>query len=1159
MTTGPAADRAGTSGGTTPLEDAAVELAREWAAESESDLTAAERTASRRLTAMLADPAGLDLAVRFVDRVARPEDLSVAARELSHMGGADARFLARLDRLLLSLGARVGRLAPSIVVPLARRRLRALVGHLVVDDTDEALTDRLDQARDAGERLNLNLLGEAVLGEKEAADRARRVVELVSRPDVEHVSVKVSALVSQISTWDTEGTVARVAERLRPIYRAALAGDPPVFVNLDMEEYRDLDVTVEVFTSILAEEEFSGLSAGIALQAYLPDTAAALDRILAFARGRREAGGAEIGVRLVKGANLSMERVQAELRGWPQAPFGSKAETDASYLRLLDRALRPENAGALRLGVASHNLFDLAHAHLLARRRGVSDMMGVEMLQGMAPGHARAVARHAGALTLYTPVVAPTDMDSAIAYLVRRLEELGSSENFVHAAAGGDETAFAEQERRYRASVRDSARDAPPSRRSGLPVAPAEKFVQAVDTDPSLAAARVWALEHVAAEAEDPTGPVPSTTEDVDRAVDRALGAGAAWAALDARERARILRRAADLLEDARGELVGQAAAEVGKLIDESDPEVSEAVDFLRYYAERATDLGVLSDSDDIDGARFVPDRLVLITPPWNFPVAIPTGGMAAALAAGAAAIVKPAPQSPGLAGIVVRVLRAAIEEAGADPDVLTILRARENEVGRHLVAHPDVDRVILTGATATAETFASWRADRPHGHGVLAETSGKNAMVITASADYDLAVADLVRSAFGHAGQKCSAASFVVLVGQAGSSERLMRQLTDAVTSLRVGPPTDLSSTMGPLTEPASGRLLAALTEPAEGETWVVRPRRLDGDGRYWTPGVLDGVAPGSAAHLAEFFGPVLAILRAHSLDEAIDLVNATDFGLTSGLQSLDAGEIETWAARVDAGNLYVNRHSTGAIVRRQPFGGWKASSVGPGAKAGGPNYVSQLGTWVADGLPARLAPPDDGVKEALADLTGLVPTQAERRWLRAAVGSDASVWERELSRAHDPTGLRSEANVLRYRPMPEIHVRAGADASTAELVRLLLAAEVTGTLVRISLHPDLSAVLKAAAADGEPVRRALRRLAPAVAAVETAQEMAERLAGGRGRVRVLGSEHAELGDLLADPRFDVSFRPVLANGRRELLGLLREQALSITRHRLGHLPQGE
>ncbi|MGC5628331.1 bifunctional proline dehydrogenase/L-glutamate gamma-semialdehyde dehydrogenase [Georgenia sp. Z1344] len=1142
-----------------PPADDAIDLARSWAEASAAGERPEERAATRRLADLLADPAGLDLAVRFVDRVARPEDLAVAARELSRIGSASgATFLSGLDRAMLGAGARVGRLAPSVVVPLARRRLRQLVGHLVVDATDAALTDRLQRAARDGERLNLNLLGEAVLGETEAADRARRTLDLVSRPDVEHVSVKVSTLVPQISTWDTEGTVERVGERLRPIYRAALAREQHVFVNLDMEEYRDLDLTVEAFTSILAEEEFTALSAGIVLQAYLPDSAAALDRLVAFARGRRDAGGAPIGIRLVKGANLSMERVEAELRGWHQAPFTTKAETDAAYLRLLDRALRPENVGALRIGIASHNLFHVAHAHLLAAGRGVADMVDVEMLQGMAPAQARAVAADAGRIVLYTPVVAPQDMDSAIGYLVRRLEEAAAPENFVHAFASGDPGELEAQERDYVAAADASASPAPAPRRTGAPVRSDTRFVQAVDTDPALAASRVWAAEHLAAPRREPSSPAPTSVSAVDDAVARALEARATWAALEPGERAGVLRAAADDLEDRRGELVGQAAAEAGKLVDESDPEVSEAVDFLRYYADRAEDLGLFADHLDTDGARFEPDRLVVVTPPWNFPVAIPTGGTAAALAAGSAVIVKPAPQTPVLAEIVVDTLRTALERGGLDPDVVQFLRARENEVGQRLITHEDVDRVVLTGSTETARLFAGWRAGRPGGHGVIAETSGKNAMVITASADYDLAVADLVRSAFGHTGQKCSAASVAVLVGQAGTSDRLRRQLVDAVSSLRVGMPDDLGVTTGPLTEPASGRLLHALTELDEGQSWLVRPRRLDGEGRLWSPGVLDNVAPGSRAHLTEFFGPVLALVRTETLDEAIEVVNRTDFGLTSGLHSLDPEEIERWSDQVDAGNLYVNRHCTGAIVRRQPFGGWKDSSVGPGAKAGGPNYVTQLGSWIEDGLPARAAEPSPEVRAALADLTGIVPVQSERRWLRAAVRSDAYVWEHDLGREQDPTGLEVESNVLRYRQLPVLHVRAGADARTVDLVRLLLAGEVTGTLVRVSLHPELSAHLKSWATEGEPARRALRRLTEHVAAAEGADAFVGRLAGGRGRVRVLGSEREELADLVADVRYDVSTAPVLATGRRELLTMLREQAVSTTLHRLGHLPAG-
>ena len=379
---------------------------------------------------------------------------------------------------------------------------------------------------------------------------------------------------------------------------------------------------------------------------------------------------------------------------------------------------------------------------------------------------------------------------------------------------------------------------------------------------------------------------------------------------------------------------------ETGKTVAEADPEVSEAVDFARYYADRAADLA----DGVVPGAVHRPAGLTVVTPPWNFPVAIPVGSVLASLAAG-----QPGAGQAGAAGAAVRAGRD-----GGDP-----ARARRGRrTRRRPHASCSAPRETSDGGSSPTPTspassspapsrppqlFAGWRADLD----VLAETSGKNALVITPSADVDLAVADLVRSAFGHAGQKCSAASLAILVGSAGRSDRLRRQLADAVASLRVGPATDLGTAVGPLTEPASGKLLRALTTLDPGESWLVAPRQLDDEGRLWSPGVKFGVAPGSWFHTTECFGPVLGIMRVETLDEAIDLQNAVAFGLTGGLHSLDEAEIDHWLDRVEVGNAYVNRHITGAIVQRQPFGGWKASTVGPGAKAGGPHYVAQIGDW--------------------------------------------------------------------------------------------------------------------------------------------------------------------------------------------------------------------
>ncbi|HWM19402.1 MAG TPA: bifunctional proline dehydrogenase/L-glutamate gamma-semialdehyde dehydrogenase [Ilumatobacteraceae bacterium] len=1154
------------------LVDDAVALAERWMSATEVEQTKAELAVSSQLAGLVGDPAGLDLAVRFVDRVARPEDQRVAARELATISAKTAAgFLGWTDRVLLRIGSFVAPMAPRIVVPLARRRLRQLVGHLVVDAHDPALADHLDRARRDGFRLNMNLLGEAVLGEAEAADRAARTAALLERSDVDYVSIKVSALVSQISNWDTAATVGRVLGRLRPLYRAAMAKRPHAFVNLDMEEYRDLDLTLEVFTTLLAEQEFHELEAGIVLQAYLPDSVAALDRLIAFAEQRVASGGAGIKIRLVKGANLSMERVDAELHGWEPAPYGSKGEVDANYLRLVDRSLRPELAGLLRVGIASHNLYDVALARMVAERRGVSAALDVEMLQGMSPAQARAVRTAVGTVLLYTPVVAPEDFDVAVAYLVRRLEENAQPQNFLYALFADDGTAstrdppvagtMIDQEARFRASVVAMSTTSERPRRSATRPPAGPTFANTTDSDPALPSVRRWAAERVAATAPTPVSPVLTSVADVDRVVAAGRAAHPEWAQRPAAERAAVLRRAADELEAARAELVTMMAAEGGKTVAEADPEVSEAIDFARYYADRALELDPSSGHAGTDGARFTPTPMTLVTPPWNFPVAIPIGGALAALAAGSAVVLKPASSVPGCSEVAAAAVQSALAGGGAPANILQVVRTDEGDVGRALVSHRAVDTVLLTGSIETARLFSSWRSSHDGGPRVYAETSGKNALVITSAADYDLAVADLVKSAFGHAGQKCSAASLVILVGSAGRSERLRRQLVDAVESVRVGWPTSLDAFMGPLIEPPSGKLARALASLEPGEKWLVEPRQLDDTGRLWSPGLKDGVAPGSFFHITECFGPVLGVMRADTLGEAVALQNATAFGLTGGLHSLDDDEIEQWLDAVEVGNAYVNRHITGAIVQRQPFGGWKDSVVGPGAKAGGPNYVAQLGNWVSHRAPAQQLEPEPRVRQALAACTELIPSESDREWLRAAVWSDAAVWAAELGQEIDRTGLAVESNVSRYRPLPALTVRADRGASFVELLRVLLAAELTGTRVAVSVDPSLASAvgnLRTTTTTAEPPARALLgRLSEVVDTAETTAEFTARVRSGAvvGRVRAFGDDAVGLLRELAGENVTVLAGPVLGTGRRELLSMLREQAVSRTRHRFGHV----
>ena len=1205
----------------------AVELVQRWLAESAraGDGPAPRQDpAAERLAGVLSDPHGLDFAVGFVDGVARPQDVFVAGNNLQRLARRIPAFLPWYLRLAIWVGGVFGPVLPWVVLPIARRVLRDMVGHLVVDATPEKLGPAIARLRAPGDpqghgaRLNLNLLGEAVLGEKEALRRLEGTRALLARDDVDYVSIKVSSIVSQVSMWSFDETVERVVERLTPLYEYAASSPTPKFINLDMEEYRDLDLTVAVFTTILSRPELLRLEAGIVLQAYLPDALDALQSLTEWATQRRIAGGAPVKVRLVKGANLAMERVDTAIHGWPLATYGTKQATDANYKRVLDWAVTPEHVDAVKIGVAGHNLFDIAYAWLLASRRGVTSRIDFEMLLGMATAQAEAVKRTVGELLLYTPVVDPREFDVAISYLIRRLEENASPENFMSAIhrLGSDPALFARERERFLASVAELESDSGPRGAAPVPhrqqdrtreweaasgrpftrpaavqtsapaddgltsvvlgltrgsdgielppptasgsetgaaasatAAPeAEVFRNAPDTDPSRAANRAWGRRILARSATSTLGVdtiAAARVSDAHR-LDAILGsvsrAGVAWGRRSGDDRAATLDRAGHALEANRDRLIEVMAAETGKTIGEADPEVSEAVDFAHYYASQAREL------DTVQGARFVPSSLTVVAPPWNFPVAIPSGSVLAALAAGSGVVIKPAPQARRSAAVMVE----ALWEAGVPRELLALADVPENELGRQLISDPRVDQVILTGSYETATLFRSWRPDLP----LHAETSGKNAIIVTPSADYDLAVADIVKSAFGHAGQKCSAASLLILVGSVASSDRFRSQLVDATTTLRVGYPQDPASQMGPLIEPATGKLLHALTTLGAGEEWLVEPKRLDDTGRLWSPGIRTGVQPGSYFHLTEFFGPVLGVMTARDLEEAIRFQNAVEYGLTAGLHSLDSGELAQWLDTVEAGNLYVNRGITGAIVRRQPFGGWKRSSVGTAAKAGGPNYLLGLGTWV----------PEAGHSSSSLHLRGLEPRvsqliesgQASMDYpsfdlVRRSALSDAIAVATEYHRVKDVSGLGIERNLFRYRPVP-VAIRLSEGSSLPELLRVMAA----GTVARSEFTVSTPVALPKGTLS-------LLREREVEVVVESDAHWLSRVRArriGAHRIRLIGGDPRALAAALGgSPDVAVYSGPVTPSGRVELLTFLREQAISITNHRFGnpsHLSDG-
>ena len=1138
----------------------ASERARHWLERSKDYPT---DRAAQLLAETLRDPSGLDFTVSFVDGVIRPEDQKVAAERVGKLAGAGPAFLPNYLRLPLKLGGKAAQVLPGVVVPAATKVFQQLVGDLVLNAKGKGLEKSIARLKESGARLNINLLGEAVLGNKEASKRLSDTSKLLERDDVDYVSMKVSSVIGPHDPWAYDEAVENAVDALLPLYAKAASYEPKKFINLDMEEYHDLHLTIDVFKAILDRPEFLDLRAGIVLQAYLPDALPAMQDLQAWSATRVARGGTPIKVRVVKGANLSMERVNAITHGWPMVTEPSKEHTDANYIRVLDYALRPQHTRNVNIGVAGMNLFTVAFGYELAKDRNCLDGVEFEMLAGMAAPQAAAVTDDVGPLLYYVPVVNPEEYDVAIAYLVRRLEENALPANFMSSIfeyTSSPDLVDREQQRFTAALAHAFSDPVGPNRtqnrqtetESDLAALVSDDggswtFENTPDSDPSLPANVEWARQ-IAARMKDSTLGADviaearvDSAEQLDELASRAAAAGQEWAERSAADRSDIIHRVGVALAKNRAALIEVAGSEAGKALDQGDVEVSEAVDFAHYYAEQALELGKLA------GAKYVPSRVVVVTPPWNFPMAIPAGGMLAGLASGAAVVFKPAPEARRTGAMLAKIMW----DAGIPRDVLHLVDISEGDLGKQLIANPLVDRVILTGSIETAQLFKSWRPDL----GLLAETSGKDSIIVTPHADLDLAVKDIVTSAFSHAGQKCSACSTVILVGSVAYSRRFRDQLLDAVTSLQVGWPWELGTEMGPLVTPASGKLLRGLTILGPGETWAIKPKPLDDSGKLWGPGVRAGVAEGSEYHGTEYFGPILGVMTAKTLDDAIRLQNYPDYGLTAGLHSLNADEINHWLERVEAGNVYVNRGITGAIVRRQPFGGWKRSAVGAGTKAGGPSYLYGLGRFERD----------DSVVSEAADVDVQTLSSISEHALAAAdaLGADAALvkallvsaehfQDTEFGIGHDPSQLGVERNVLRYSSDLNVLLRLSDGEPVWKLLALAATGLIAGSEFAVSapagLVPEVQAFLTAYDVDLRLESDAEFRAGLG----EWAQR--ERY---YNRIRLIGGDLAEVVRALpVDKIVDVPIynNDVTLSGRVEILPFVIEQAVSMTNHRFGN-----
>jgi RHH-type proline utilization regulon transcriptional repressor/proline dehydrogenase/delta 1-pyrroline-5-carboxylate dehydrogenase len=1170
---------------TTTFENAKI-FAEKWQNEIEHHRERAEKEFHEVMVRMLKDPINKIFLIELLDQSFRSSDNKRIADQLEYLFSKyeNTDFFTEFEQLLVWLFRHIGIYLPYISVPLFIRYLRNDVSNVVIKGEPSLLTRYLSKRRNEHTRVNINIIGEAVLGEKEAHERILKYIDALENPSIDYISIKISTIFSQISPLAHDWSVNQISRSLESIYITAMEHNK--FVNLDMEEYRDVALTVDAFIQTLSQEPFLSLYAGIVIQSYIPDALSYLQKLSKWAQKRVEMGGAPIKVRLVKGANQEMELTEASLRGWPCVTYLNKGQTDANYKILIDYLLDPALASSVHTGVASHNLFDHALGMLLARERGVEDSYSAEMLEGMSETAYKLLKNEGLEVILYAPTATATTFTNAIAYLVRRFDENTAEQNFLRHSFGlqVNSPAWEKLVQSYNDALselpnlrfkpfRSQNRNVPPLRMKIDPES--YRFENESDTDFALPQNRHWAEQirdkwkniadngrfHASAviggvviESDERIHVIdksqyhdkvivgsytPASAENIQEAVRVAAADPDGWRKLDLHSRQKILMKVAHEFRQSRDDLIGIAAAETGKVFSETDVEVSEAIDLCNFYPYSVREFTAVA------GIHSTGKGVGVVISPWNFPIAIPTGGIAAALASGNTVILKPSSD----AVLCAYRLCQCFWEGGISKNTLQFVPTSGELAGKYLITNPLVDFVIFTGGESTA--YAMIKA-RPDLH-LSAETGGKDATIITALADRDQAIKNVVASAFNNSGQKCSATSLLILEKEVYDDEHFKQTLIDAASSLQVGSVWDFKNRIGALITPPSGVLKYSLEYLSANESWALEPAYSDDNNPYMLrPSIRWGTKNGDFCHINELFGPVLSVMRAENLEHAIELVNATGYGLTSGLESLDEREQEIWKEKLLAGNLYINRPTTGAIVMRQPFGGMGKSSIGSGRKAGGFNYVSQFMNLSFENIKTEETlhhPYIDRLRTLLSENT---PFVSELQTAITTAENFAYWLDHEFTQERDVCRIRGESNTVRYRNVKSVLLRFESGDSVDEICASIAAVKMAGAKLSISIPSDsYSQSLSWLVAK----KSSLLDLEDTFS-VEDQTRLLKSMEHA-DRVRYLKPENisTETYQSIADKALYISAEPFIPNGRIELMHYFKEQSISNSYHRYGNL----
>lgn len=924
---------------------------------------------------------------RFVDVLPFLTTTESLTRHIEEYFASDSGELPPVMKAGLTTAGLAGKLGGKLMAKAISANIEKMGRQFIVGQTAKEAVKNIQKLRKDGFAFTIDMLGEATVSESESEERLQDHLDLLSaikeaqdkfKPldggkngldwgsePIVNLSVKPSAFYSQTKARDFEGSVQGLYNRIAPVYRTVIGMGAAMCIDMESLDYKD--ITIEVFKRLRSAEEFRHYPhLALVFQTYLRCTDADVAEMVTWAKTQN----LPITLRLVKGAYWDFETVRAKQMGWEIPVYTIKAESDAAYERCARLVL--ENADICRLACASHNVRTIAAVMETAKALNVpQDRYEFQVLYGMAEPVRKGLQKVAGRVRLYCPY---GDLIPGMAYLVRRLLENTANESFLRQSFAAeadmarlleDPELTAERERSERQITPAPSEVSPfeneamadftiAEAREAFPLAIARirehagrqvplfiggREVTTSTTLPSYNPAdtsEILGLVHQAGVAE------------IDQAIEAAKAARDPWRATAPAQRAQYLFKAADHMRRNIYDMSALQVLEVGKQWDQAYADLAEAIDFLEYYGREMIRLGsprrMGRAPGEVNLYQYRPKGIAAVIAPWNFPLAISTGMVAAAIVCGNPVLFKPS----GLSSLVGYNLVEAFKAAGLPDGVFNFVPGKSSVMGDHLVGHKDIGMIAFTGSMEVGlhimQVAAKPAPGQKHCKKVIAEMGGKNAVIIDDDAELDEAVQQTVYAAFGFQGQKCSACSRAIVLDAV--YDKFVARLVEACRSLKLGPSENPANMMGPVVDRSAQESILGYVELAKKEGNVLLERLPEGQalkaGCYVPLTIVDGITPEHRIAQEEVFGPILAVMRARDFDQALEYANSTQFALTGAVFSRSPRHLERARTEFHVGNLYLNRGNTGALVYRQPFGGFNMSGIG--SKAGGPDYLLQF-----------------------------------------------------------------------------------------------------------------------------------------------------------------------------------------------------------------------